>query len=110
MEYTGEEERRIAIFTGEARIGEILKGLTEIKLTPEDLASPISFQMAISRIYSALLKSMEEGPKRHYVAEVRFKDGLGNIVSFAIDLGEEPPPFSSRKVKARIVVELYEEE
>jgi len=104
------QRKRIAIFQGEAKIGEVIKGLSEIKLTPEDFSSPISLQMALSRIYSALMKSMEEGFKKHYIAEIRFRDNLGNLVSFAIDLGDTPPPFTSKNVKARIIIELYEEE
>lgn len=104
-----EKPRKIAIYEGTARIGEVLKGLTSIRLTPEDFSSPIALQMALSRIYDAIIKSVEKGPKKHYVAEVRFKDSLGNPVSLAVDLGESPPPFSSNEVKARIVIELYED-
>ncbi len=103
-----EATRRIAVFEGEGRVGEMLKAFSAIRLTPEDFSSPIALQMALSRIYSALLKSMEEGQKKRYVAEVRFKDSLGNNVVFAVDLGEEPPPFKSSNIKARIIVELYE--
>lgn len=104
------QHRRIAIFHGEARIGEVIKSLSEVKLTPEDFSSPIALQMALTRIYNALIKGMQEGFKKHYMAEVKFRDSMGNIVSFAVDLGESPPPFTSRNVKARIVVELYEEQ
>ncbi len=104
------EKKRIAIFTGNARIGEVLGELSTIQLRPEDFSSPIALQMAISRIYNALLKSLEKGFKKKYVAEVKFTDALGNTVVFAIDLGEEPPPFSSNNVKARILVEIYEGE
>ncbi len=110
MDYEEAEARRkIAVFEGEGRIGEIIKEFASIRLTPEDFSSPVALQMALSRIYSALIKSMEEGPKKHYVAEVRFKDSLNNNVVFAIDLGEEPPPFTKNNIKARIIVELYEE-
>lgn len=105
-----ESKKRIAIFTGQARIGEILGELTSIQLRPEDFSSPVALQMAISRIYNALLKSLEKGFKKKYVAEVRFTDALGNNVVFAVDLGEEPPPFKLDNVKARILVEIYEDE
>ncbi|WFO75770.1 hypothetical protein J4526_02595 [Desulfurococcaceae archaeon MEX13E-LK6-19] len=104
-----EKVRKIAIYEGTAKIGEVLKNLANIRLTPEDFSSPIALQMALSRIYNAIIKSFEEGPEKRYVAEVRFKDSLGNIVSFAVDLGSSLPPFSSNEVKARIIVELYEE-
>lgn len=100
----------IKIFEGKAKIGEIISGFEQIVLRPEDLSSPISFQMALSRIMNSLMKSLEKGPRRKYVAEVRFGDSMGNTVVFAIDLGENPPLFSRREVKARIVVELYEED
>ncbi|NPA05061.1 MAG: hypothetical protein GXO09_03080 [Crenarchaeota archaeon] len=102
--------KKVAVFEGEARIGSIVSGMQEIRLKPEDFSSPIALQMAISRIYEAVIKAFEQGMQRKYVAEVRFTDSLGNPVVFAIDLGEATPPFSKDKVKARITVELYEEE
>lgn len=97
------------VFQARARIGQILNGAQHLVLKPEDLSSPVAFQMAITRIMDALMKSLQEGPKKRYVAEIRFKDNMGNPVVIAVDLGESPPPFSSREVKARIVIELYEE-
>lgn len=102
-------EKRISIFEGEAKIGQVMGGLAQFQLRPEDFSSPIALQMALSRIYEAVMKAMEEGPKKKYVAEIRFTDALGNNVVFAVDLGEAPPAFSKEKVKARIMVELYEE-
>ena len=106
----GSGEKRLAIFEGEARVGEVVQGLQAIQLRPEDLASPVALQMAISRIYEAVMKAFEEGLKKRYVAEVRFTDSLGNPVIIAVDLGDTPPPFAKDKVKARVVIELYEEE
>ena len=106
----GHESKKLAIFEGEARVGEVMKGMQAIQLRPEDLSSPIALQMALSRMYEAVLKMLESGPKKSYVAEVKFTDSLGNTVVFAVDLGESPPPFSKDKVKARIVVEIYEDE
>lgn len=98
-------------FSGEARIGRAMKEFMTFTLKPEDFSSPVALQMALSRIYEGILKMMQEGgPKPTYIAEVRFKDDLGNNVVIAVDLGREVPPFSSDKVKARIRVELYEEE
>ncbi len=106
-----EEAKFLRGFDGEARVGKVLRNLATITFKPEDFSSPVALQMAISRIYESVLKMMEEGgPKARYIAEVRFTDDLGNNVVIAIDLGEEMPPFSKEKVKARIVVELYEEE
>lgn len=87
----------------------IAKGLAEVRLSPQDLSDPVSFQIAISRMYDALIKAIEGGSKYSYVAKIKFVDSLGNEISVAVDLGEEPPPFMSRNVKARITVELYEE-
>ena len=107
----GEKEaKRLAIFEGEAKIGEVIQGLQALQLRPEDFSSPVALQMAISRIYEALMKTFESGPRKRYVAEVRFTDSLGNPVIIAVDLGEAPPPFSTDKVKARVVIELYEED
>jgi len=106
-----EEERakKIALFEGEARVGEVLKGLAQLQLRPEDFASPVALQMALSRVYEAVMRALHEGPRKTYVAEVKFTDSLGQPVVFAVDLGETPPPFQSSKVKARILVEIYEE-
>ncbi len=109
-EEEGKEHKRLAIFEGEARVGEIMQGMQAIQLRPEDFTSPVALQMAITRIYKAFFEAFESGPKKRYVAEVRFTDSMGNQVAFAVDLGEAPPPFSRDRVKARIVVEIYEEE
>ncbi len=107
----GEENKgHVKVFEGEARVGQVMKGLEVVQLRPEDFASPVSLQMALTRIYDAVLRMMQEGPKKVYIAEVRFKDDLGNEVVFAVELGESPPPFTREKVKARIMVELFEEE
>jgi len=102
--------KKIAIFSGKARIGEVVIDLAQIQLRPEDFSSPIALQMALSRIYEAVVKAFEKGFRKKYVAEIQFTDSLGNRVSFAVDLGETPPPFSEREVKARILVEIYEQE
>jgi len=93
----------------EKAIIDLAKGIAEAKLSPSDLTNPVAFQLAFSRLYKALMESIEEGPKEDYIAEVRFKDDLGNDVVLAIDLGREVPPFAKENVRARIVVELYEE-
>ena len=99
-------------FYGIARIEKVIRGiarsLAEVRINPQDLANPISFQIALSRLYEAILKSLSEGSKTTYVAEVRFKDSLENPVVIAVDLGETPPPFGKRDVKARILIEIYE--
>lgn len=98
-------------FNGKARIGKVMGGMQSIVLKPEDLSSPVAFQMALSRIMEAAMKMVESGgPKPRYVAEIRFTDDLGNNVVFAVDLGEQIPPFSSENVKARIKVELFDVE
>lgn len=105
-----EKPKVLSVYEGEAKIGEVMKGLTAIQLRPEDFASPVSFQMAFTRIYEGIMKAMQEGPKKKYMAEIRFTDALGQTIVFAVDLGETPPPFSKSKVKARIVVEIFEDE
>ncbi|MGB9725779.1 MAG: hypothetical protein ACP5I2_02185 [Fervidicoccaceae archaeon] len=110
VSYLGEQVKKIVIFDGKAKIGEIMGGLASIQLKPEDFSSPIALQMAFSRIYEGVIKALEEGPKKKYVAEVRMTDSLGNQVVIGVDLGEAPPPFSKSEVKARITVEIFEEE
>ncbi len=107
----GEKEckKSIGIFNGSAKVGEILSGFTQVAITPQDMTSPIAMQMALSRIYEAMTKVVETGPKKKFIAEVRFTDSLGNPVSFALDLGEAVPPFTTNEVKARVMVELYED-
>ena len=100
-------------FYGVARIEKVVRGiarsLAEARINPQDLANPISFQIALSRLYEAILKSLSEGGKTTYVAEVRFNDSLGNPVVFAVDLGEKPPALSESRAKVKIVVEFIEE-
>ncbi|MGQ9760082.1 MAG: hypothetical protein ACUVQ5_05910 [Candidatus Methanomethylicaceae archaeon] len=103
------DEKNIGIFNGTAKIGEILAGFNQLTLTPQDMTSPVALQMAISRIYEAMTKVIASGPKKKYVAEVRFIDSLGNPVVLALDLGEKMPHFTKQEVKARILIELFEE-
>jgi hypothetical protein len=107
-----EREKGVSrVYEGSARVGRIVKNFATVTLKPEDFSSPVAFQMAISRIYESMIKMFESGgPKPTYVAEVRFTDDLGNSVVFAVDLGSTTPPFSGEKVKARIYVEIYEED
>ncbi|MEN3035108.1 MAG: hypothetical protein ABC537_02280 [Candidatus Methanosuratincola sp.] len=104
-----DKEKSIGIFNGSAKVGEVLAGFTQVAITPQDMTSPIALQMALSRIYEAMTKVVETGPKKKFIAEVRFTDSMGNPVVFALDLGERMPHFTSNEVKARILVELYEE-
>ncbi|MCQ8892962.1 MAG: hypothetical protein NQU41_06230 [Candidatus Methanosuratincola sp.] len=104
-----DKEKSIGIFNGSAKVGEVLAGFTQVAITPQDMSSPIALQMALSRIYEAMTKVVETGPKKKFIAEVRFTDSMGNPVVFALDLGDKMPHFTSNEVKARILVELYEE-
>ncbi|QKQ99385.1 hypothetical protein GWK48_02340 [Metallosphaera tengchongensis] len=97
-------------FEGKAKIGEVMGNLTSIQLRPEDLSSPIAFQMAISRIYSELMNMMNQGPTKHYVAEVKFTDSMGNPVAVGVDFGDRIPPLSKKEVKVKVILEFYDEE
>lgn len=105
-----ERPKRVAVFEGKARVGEVFKNFVHLQLRPEDFSSPLSLQMALTRVYEGLMRALSEGPKKSYVAEVRFVDSLGQSVVIGVDLGPSPPPFSSNTVKARVVIELFEEE
>ena len=97
-------------FEANARVGKVMKNIAMVSLRPEDLSSPIAFQMAMSRIYESVMRMIEEGgPKHTYVAEVRFTDDMGNPVVLAVELGETPPPLSRDRVRARVIVEIYDE-
>ncbi len=109
----GSEERSEVVRTisAEGRVGKAMKNVAMISLKPEDFSSPVAFQMALSRLYESVMKMFESGgPKQTYVVEVRFTDDLGNPVSFAIDLGESVPPFSSEKVRVEVTVRVYEDQ
>lgn len=97
------------VFEGVAKIGEVMSTFKSITLRPEDFSSPVALQMALTRIYDTILKSLTETPRKAYVAEIRFTDSMGNTIVFAADLGESPPPLPGTRVKARIVVELLED-
>ena len=105
-----EESKKTIIFEGEAKIGYVQLPTVTLSLEPEDLESPLSLQMALSRIMEEISKALESPPEGKYVAEVKFKDHLNKPVFVAVDLGKSLPPFSKNKVKARIIIELYEEE
>ncbi len=98
------------VFFGRARVGEVINAFKEIRLRPEDFSSPVAMQMALSRIYDTLMRSLSGGLDKSYVAEVLFQDSLGNQVVFAADLGKSPPPISTQNLRVRITVEFYREE
>ena len=102
-------QRKVTL-SGEAKIGRILMPSVNLSLDPEDFSSPVALQMALSKLIEQLSAAFEEPPKPRYIAEVRLVDAMGTPVRFAIDLGESLPPFSKEKVKAKITVELYEDE
>lgn len=96
-------------FEGKARIGETMGSFKAIQLKPEDFSSPLALQMALTRIFSDLMKIFNEGDKTHYVADVRFTDSMGNPVSIGVDFGDKIPPFSKKEVKVKAIIEFYEE-
>jgi len=107
---TAQEPAARRVFEGSARVGRVMKNIAMVSLRPEDFSSPLAFQMAMSRIYESIMKMFEEGgPKQIYVAEVKFSDDMGNQVTLAIELGETPPPLSRDKVRAKVIVEIYDE-
>ncbi|MDT7875611.1 hypothetical protein DDW09_00470 [Sulfolobus sp. SCGC AB-777_L09] len=97
-------------FEGKAKIGEILGNFVPIQLKPEDFSSPLSLQMALSRIYEELMRTLTQAPTKHYVAEVRFNDSMNNQVVVGVDFGQTIPPLSKKEVKAKIIIEFYDEE
>ncbi|BDC19933.1 hypothetical protein [Acidianus sp. HS-5] len=97
-------------FEGKAKIGQVMGNLTSIQLKPDDFSSPLSLQMALSRIYNELMKAMSQGPQTHYVADVKFTDSLGNPVSVGVDFGDKIPPLSKQDIKVKITIEFYDEE
>ncbi|MGC9071669.1 MAG: hypothetical protein ACP5HK_03105 [Acidilobus sp.] len=106
-----ERSEVVKTFSGEGRVGKALKNVAMVSLRPEDFSSPVAFQMALSRLYESVMKMFESGgPKQTYVVEIKFTDDLGNPVSFAVDIGESVPPFSSEKVKVEVSVRIYEEQ
>ncbi|MCY0859479.1 MAG: hypothetical protein OWQ54_03525 [Sulfolobaceae archaeon] len=96
-------------FEGKAKLGEILGNLPSIQLKPEDFSSPLALQMAISRLYNEIMNMLTSTPQKQYVAEVKFVDSLGNQVSVGINFGTKIPPLSKQEVKAKIIIELYDE-
>lgn len=97
-------------FQGKAKIGEIMGNLATIQLKPEDFSSPLALQMAFTRIYNELMNALSKGPEKHYVADVKFTDSLGNPVSIGVDFGNSLPPFSKKEVKVKITIEFYDED
>ena len=102
--------KKVVEFVGEAKLGRLDVPPMVLELGPDDLASPLSFQMALSKLIDKIMDTLEKPPEPHYYAEVRLRDHLNRPVSIAIDLGKSIPPFSKDKVKARVIIEIYEEE
>ncbi|MEM0363508.1 MAG: hypothetical protein QXH75_06885 [Sulfolobaceae archaeon] len=97
-------------FEGKARIGEIMGNFKTLQLRPEDFSSPLSLQMALSRIYSELMNMLNQRQEIHYVADVRFTDSMGNPINIGVDFGDKIPPLSKKEVKVKITIEFYDEE
>ncbi len=95
---------------GQAKVTRLQMPLVPINISPSDLEGPLSMYDMISKIYEAMMKAMSETPKPRYMAEVKFTDALGTPVVFVVDLGEKFPQFEKSRVKAKIIIELYEEE
>lgn len=104
-----EKQKVMGVLMGTAKVGEVLAGFTQLAITPQDMTSPVALQMAISRIYEVMTKAVESGPKKKFVAEVKFNDSMGNPITMALDLGQKLPPFVNKEVKAKVLVELYED-
>jgi hypothetical protein len=65
-----EKEKTVGgVFIGNAKVGEILPQFAQVSLTPQDMSSPVSMQMAMSRIYEALTKATDSGIRKKYLAE-----------------------------------------
>ncbi len=104
------EDHLIKKLEGEAIIRKITLPIMKIDVSPEDLDSPLSFQLFVEKIMESITRTLEEPPRPKYMAEVRFKDALGMPVKFVVDLGERTPYFSKDKVKVRLTLEFYEED
>ena len=102
--------KKVVEISGEAKIGRLDIPPMVLELGPDDLASPLSFQMALSKLVDKIMDTLEKPPEPHYFADIRIKDHLNRPISIAIDLGKSIPPFSKDKVKARVIIEIYEEE
>lgn len=108
MSEEGEALVRI-VFEGSARIGQVMSTFKGVALRPEDFSSPVALQMALTRIYDTIMRSLSESPRKAFLAEVRFTDSMGNTVVFAADLGESPPPVPGERARVRITVEFLED-
>jgi hypothetical protein len=103
--------KKVVEFSGEARIGRVEFPVFMINLDDlGEMDTPLSIQFALSKLVDKIMESLEKPPEPKYVAEVRLKDHLNRPVFIAVDLGKSIPPFSKEKVKARVIVEIYEEE
>jgi len=94
---------------GTAKVGEVLAGFTQLSITPSGYDEPGRAADGDKQDYEAMTKAVESGPKKKFVAEVKFNDSMGNPITMALDLGQKLPPFVNKEVKARILVELYED-
>ncbi|ALU11646.1 hypothetical protein EYM_03335 [Ignicoccus islandicus DSM 13165] len=103
-------ERYVATLEGEARIRKLNIPIMRLDITPEDLNSPLSFQILMEKIMESVTKTLEEEPHPQYMAEVSIRDSLGMPVRFVVNLGDKVPYFSKDKVKVRLILEFYEEE
>ena len=106
-------------FEGKATIGESYRFardfstlLDELVRSGQNVAGPAGFAAFISKIYETLSKSLESqsASDKVWVASVEFRDGFNTPVHVSLDLGDKIPMLSSNVVRAKIIIELYDEE
>ena len=101
-----EKEKVMGVLTVPQRWARCWRGSLSCRSRPGH-DEPVALQMAISRIYETMTKAVEAGPKKKFVAEVRFNDSMGNPIVMALDLGQHAPFVN--KMSKRGSVELYED-
>jgi hypothetical protein len=93
------ETKKVVVFEGEAKLGKVMAPAVTLSLNPEDFESPLSLQFAITKLMENLTKALEQPPEPKYMAEVRFKDHMGQPVTLAMT--SERPYLRSVRTKLR---------
>ena len=99
-------------FSGKAKVGEVSALFKELNLDVEEmLTNPTAFYMSLTKLLNAITaKDFSQLTQKSYMASISFKDSNGKTITFNADLGDKMPLISKDEVKARIIIEIYDEE
>ena len=95
-------------FEGAAKIKQISKLYKEFVGAEEP--DTLDIASILTKLLDNVMSDLSKLEEKTFVAKIAFKDSVGHEASFTVDIGNKVPPFSRDKVRARVIVEIYDDE